>query len=403
MLAVLLFSLLQVQDDVSKWIDRLDSDSIDERQEAARRLQAMGPEVEARLEKARDAARTPELRLRLDSILTGIRKGAELAKVFGPTRRVTIAARGRPLKEILSDLRTPQVRFSAGMLDEEARFDLQVRNVTWWEAVDRAAKAASAWYTMEWNDDGTYTFEMKPKPGPESPVLYVEQFRISVAESKRVDYRTPAGRVEAALVTVEVRHQADLRIPFADSEEFVRIDSVVDSKGNDVRAEERDPIWMSDGPLILCQQGTAWVKPDASLPLTVSGTTDLPFASDTRQVELDLEGERSRVKIGAAALEVAKSAQTRLGFAVTIKVVGEEVPFLYERLNQFSVVLVDSEGRKHTATPGTSSRSGETCTWDLTFTTGIEKPRRVIIPWIADFHRVQIPFRLEGVRLPDLK
>ncbi len=193
MLIALILAMVPIQDDLSKWVDRLDSDSIEEREEAARRLQAMGTEAVARLEKARDGAGHPELRARIETILSNIRKGAELAKVFGPTRRVTVAARGRPLKEILSDLKAPRIKIVAGALDEEARVDLQVRNVTWWEALDRAARAAKARYVMSWNDDATYTVELKRGPEPENPVFYLEQFRISVAESN------PYMRAQASL------------------------------------------------------------------------------------------------------------------------------------------------------------------------------------------------------------
>jgi hypothetical protein len=108
-LLALALALFPQQDDLSKWIAQLESESIVEREEATRRLQGLGPEAVERLEKAKEAARDPEVKTRLDAILSNIRKGVELAKVLGPTRRVTIAARGRPLKEILGELKAPHV------------------------------------------------------------------------------------------------------------------------------------------------------------------------------------------------------------------------------------------------------------------------------------------------------
>jgi len=412
-LIALLLSLAPVQDDISKWIGRLESESIEERDEATRRLQTQGVEAIPRLEKARDAAADAATKTRIDAIIAAIRKSAELAKVFGPTKRVTIAARGKLIKEVLGELRTPGIkRIDPGKLDVESRIDFQVRNVTWWEALDRLARALKSRYEISW-ESGDYSIALKPGVEAEGPVLYFEQFRISVAEAKRVDFRTPAGKFEHALVAIEVRHQADLissRCPVAD---VVRIDSVVDAKGADALIDPFGlPLRSYDNPLLLSYQANAWVRHDAPQPLTVSGATDMPFVSETKEIELDLEGDRSRIEVGKARLTVETFEQTGAGARLTLRAEAkddkgeeereEKVPWIMERLDDSSeVVLVDGAGRRHAGSRVSSRGGKDRCAWEITFSTGIEKPKRVVFRWVSEIHRVQIPFRLEGVRLPD--
>ena len=414
-LITLLLSLAPVQDDVSKWIGQLESDSIEQRDEATRRLQTQGVDAIPRLEKARDAAADTAVRSRLDAIIAAIRKSAELAKVFGPTRRVTIAARGKLIKEVLGELKAPGIKgIDPGMLDVESRIDLQVRNVTWWEALDRVSRARKSHYQIRY-DDGDYTILLKPGMEPESPVFYFEQFRISVAETKRVELITPAGKVERAMVAIEVRHQADLRSSSYVDAECVKIKSILDDKGADALVEREGPderLWEFDHPLLLSYQANAWVRPDAPLPLTVTGITDMPFVSQTQEIELDLGGARSRVQVGKVRLSVEKFSQTGTGARLMLRAEAEEekegeeseekVPWIMERLDSASdVVLVDGAGRRHVGSRETSQGGGNRCAWEIVFSTGIEKPKRVVFRWVSEIHLVEIPFRLEGVRLPE--
>ena len=399
MILALVLAFVPQQDDLSKWIAQLQSESIVERDEAMRRLQSFGPAALERLEKAKEAARDPEVQARLDAILSNIRKSAELAKVFGPTRRVTLAARGRPLKEILGELKAPRISgIDSGKLDSEMRLDLQVRDATWWEALDRTVRAAKARYVIAWND-GDYAFELRPGPEPESPVLYIEQFRISIAETRRVDYRTPAGRVQAGIVAVEVRPQADLRTARGTQEDLVKIESVRDAKGADALIEPC--LYSYDRSLVLGFFAHVWIRPDAALPLTVTGTTDIPFACETREIELELAGDRSRTEVGKALLSVTDFTASAKGTRLTLRAEAEDDPHLTDRFTFYDdPVLIDADGGRH---PGSVSGGGgnpDSWRWEMEFPAGIKAPRKVVVRWIVDFHRVRIPFRLEGVRLP---
>jgi hypothetical protein len=403
--ALLVLSLLLPQDAFEKWIVQLGHESIVDREEAARRLQALGSAAIGRLEKAREASGDSEVRARIDAIILQVRKDADLAKALGPTRRVTIGARKEPLKEILRQLHAPGVsEVLAGALDEEARLDFQVRGVTWWEALDLAARAANARYRIDANRDGAVKVTLLKGVEPAAPVFYAEQFRISVVESKRIEYRTPAGSQLAGLLVVEWRHQPDLKPVRRAFRNPLKFTSVIDAKGDDVRLDRFPPWATRQGSRArpLAFQESVWVRSDAVLPITLAGTTDALFPSETREIELDLAGDGSETRLGKIHLSVESIVPTKDETKVSIRGEAEEPCDLGDRMTG-EVHLVDAKGARHPGgrQSGMSSGNGRSARWDFVFTSGIEGPRRIAFRWSGELYRVEIPFRLEGVRLPD--
>ncbi len=403
--ALLILALVHQQDDFDKWIGQLGSDSIVDREEATRRLQGLGPAAIGKLEKALEVSSDGEVRSRITAIIVHIKRADEFAKVFGPTRRVTIAARGRPLKEIFRDLLAPGVsEVRAQDLDEEARIDVQIRQGTWWEALDRVAGAAQAKYRVEGIGDGQFKITFGPGKEKDAPVRYVEQFRISVIETSRIAMRSPAGNGSAAVAVVEVRHQPDLKPAGRTFEDTVRIESVVDAKGNDVKGER--PAWAGSAhsearPLAL--QEAVWIRLDAALPVTITGEGDLTFPRSTREISLDLSGDGSKIRLGKTQLSVRSFRESKTESVLKLAAETEEPSHLPDRLAGDSVVLIDSNGRRHSGSRQSTMSTGDTCEWEYVFTSGLESPSKAVVKWITEFHQVRIPFRLEGVRLPDLK
>ena len=406
MVLALLLVLLPVQDDFTKWIAQLESESLIERDEAMRRLHALGAPAVARLEKARDAARTPELKARLDSILESIRRSAELAKVLGPTRRVTIASRGRPFKEILAELRSPGVaEIRAEGIDEESRLDLQIRDGTWWEAMDRVARAAGARYEIEGQDDGQVRIVFSPGKDREGPVVYEAQFRISSPEAARTEVRWAGETRRKALVFVEVRYQPDLKPRHRSFDYDVTFESVLDAKGADAKdAEPESAPRLSSSRRPLSNGAPLWVRADAVMPLTIAGKAGINFPSRIREVALDFAGEGSRTRIGPATVSVAEAAWGKVSARVKIRAEARDFPELWERMADDAAVIFDAKGRKYSGRVHSRGGGGEDSTmWEYEFTSGIEDPRKISFRWVEEFHPVEIPFRLEGVRVPDLK
>ena len=71
-----------------------------------------------------------------------------------------------------------------------------------------------------------------------------------------------------------------------------------------------------------------------------------------------------------------------------------------ERLRKNSVVLIDPKGGRHQGTYRGGGGSPGEMSSEYTFPAGIENPDRVALEWITEFHRVEIPFRFEGVSIP---
>ncbi|HKS16032.1 MAG TPA: hypothetical protein VJU16_01910 [Planctomycetota bacterium] len=405
MVLALLLALLPAQDDFTKWIAQLESDVLVERDEAMRRLHALGMPAVPRLEKARDAANTPELRTRLDTLLVSIRRSAELATVMGPTRRVTIASRGRPFKEILAELRSPGVaEIRAEGIDEESRLDLQVRDATWWEAMDRVARAAGARYEIEALDDGQVRVVFSPGKDREGPVAYESQFRISSPEAARTEVRWAGETRRMAMVFVEIRYQADLKPHERWFGSDVKFESVLDAKGADVKEDE--PKYAPKPSLssrALGSRAPLWIRPDAVLPLTIAGKAGITFPSRIRDVTLDFAGEGSRTRIGPVVVSVAEALWMKDSSRVRIHAVAKEVPELEERLTDAGAFVLDAKGRKHPGKVRSRRYDEDSREWELEFTSGIENPRKISFRWVEEFHQLEIPFRLEGVRLPELK
>ncbi|HTF56280.1 MAG TPA: hypothetical protein VK661_03355, partial [Planctomycetota bacterium] len=285
--------------------------------------------------------------------------------------------------------------------DPEGRLDLQVRDVTWWEALDRVARASGAHYEIKDNGDRRVKITLIRGKEPEGPVLYAEQFRISVVEASRFDFRTPTGKKSMAMIVVEARHQPDLKPGGRMYDDVIRFDTITDAKGDD--AKTLPPGWTGSrflNPRMLGLQEGVWVRADAVLPLTITGRTDVPFPSETREISLDLSGEGSTVQAGKAMLRAMAFSSSPGGTRLSLKVESEDLPDLDQRLIPGSVFLVDSKGGRHPGFSNSSSGSNDRYTWKFEFTSGIEDPRRVVVRWVEEFHRVAIPFRLEGVRLP---
>jgi hypothetical protein len=404
MALALLLALFPVQDDFTKWIAQLESESLVERDEAMRRLHALGMTAVPRIEKARDAARTPELTARLEALLNSIQRSAELAKVLGPTRRVTIASRGRPFKEILAELRSPGVsEIRAEGIDEESRHDLQIRDATWWEAMDRVAQAVGARYEIEGQDDGQYHIVFSPGKERKWPVVYAAQFRISAPEAARSELRLSGETRKAALVMVEVRHQPDLKPQGRWSGHDLAFESVIDAKGADAKAE--DPGWAisSSFDCALSVSSPLWVRADAAMPLTIVGKARITFPSRIKDVALDFAGDSSQTRIGPALVKVAAVTWLREAARVKIRAEAKDLPEIEERIAESGADIVDAKGKKYPGRVRSLQGSDEYIIWEFEFTSGIENPRKITFKWVEEFHHVEIPFRLEGVRVPDFK
>jgi len=408
--AAALVLCLAFQEDPARWIEKLGNEAIEEREEATRRLQELGPAGLPRLEKAQEEARDPEVKARLASIVATIKKRAELAKAFGPTKRVTLAAKGRKVSELLQEIRiagTPPV--GTGDLDPDATVDLNLTNATWWEALDGIAKAAGARVALERQNSRVTAPKLVTGRGPAFPAMYVEQFRVSVVEVKRHELRRPGGTEDIAMIVVEVSYQPDLKPARQTFGKSIVLQSVRDAKGNDVLVER--PRWLGGTKLNareLSVQKAAWIRADAEAPITVEGTTDLLFQAEAKETTIDLKEGGEGLKLGEATVKVVSFRPSKGGAVLKLTAEAKGEADLAERFIDRTISIEDAEGKAHMGSCDSRcesrSEGGGTidvkAEWEFRFPSEIKDPRKAKFRWVSEFHRVQIPFRLEGVRLP---
>jgi hypothetical protein len=402
LVALALIAVLQ-QGDLASWIEKLGDESIEVRERASRHLMGLKPSEIGSLQKALEAARDPEIRARLAQILDHHRKTAELAKVFGPALRYSKSGKGLELEDVMRDLAAlagPSMDFES--VDPSKRIDIDLANVTWWEAMDRCAAAAGLRYSIGKAREGKRRLTWAPARGSEGPVLYMEQFKISVLDVRRFELRTPGGRSEVGHVTVGVLHQPGMKSVRPGLSESIHV-FVKNAKGEDVNAAEPE---CEEGMSYysnydLAHYGHCWVQADAPGPLTVLGTASIQFAKDPQAVTIDLDGLTGECKKGPVKFWITGFTQSKAQSKLTVKARSDETTELFERMVESSVVVVDAEGGHHAGDMCFSGRNWEDITeWEFKFRGPIKDPKKVEFRWIAEFHTVELPYRLEGVRLP---
>jgi len=235
-------------------------------------------------------------------------------------------------------------------------------------------------------------------------VVYTEQFRISVAELKRVEYRRPGETEGAGIAVVELRWQPGLKPSRIHGERGLTIEAVLDAKGGDAKREP--PEWddvsgLAGDTLVIL--GTVHIREEAALPLTLTGSTAVSFPREVREVSLALEGDARRTQVGTAVLRVQKFSVSELGTSVTLRMEAPDDLELRARVLTDSVAVVDGKGQRYPGTLRSTTYGGEATTMEFESTSGIPEPKRLVFRWVADYHKVELPFRLEGIRLPEFK
>jgi len=393
MTTVLFLLALALQDDLGPWVERLKSDDVRERDAAMQHLQSLGLDALPRLESIR--TQDIEVQGRLREAAATIRKRVELAKVFGPTRRVSLSFKQRRLGEVLSELeRSLDEKFDRTSVDPEKVIDLELKDATSWQVLDALGRAAGLRYTCG------RTITLQPGDPAALPCLCVEQFRISVAEVKRVRYQEPGQDSAMGLVTVIARYQRNLKPIGQSFDQSIRIESVVDQAGVSQMIER--PHWASSWSMEHHPQTyvqTIGVNPDAG-PLTLQGTTQFLFGVRRKEMVLPLEEGKRDLVDGESSIRVSGFSQTAAKTAITLRVKSSTDLTVEDRLKKETVVLVDAKGERHPGTYRGGGGSPGEMSSDFEFPAGIVKPDRVVLEWITEFHRVEIPFRFEGVRFP---
>jgi len=394
---VLSFALLQ--DDVAREIERIKSDSIEEREAATHALEAIGLRALPALEKELAASRDLETKERLAALLKSIPRHATLLKVFGPTKRVTYSAKAAPLRDVVAELGKAlqeQVRLEGP--DPAVPVTLDLRDTPMWQALDAVARAADVRY--EYRKDGVVFLK---GPAPWFPVRYSEQFRISVVEVKQIDYRRPGVSASIVLVVPEVQYQRNVnpadKYPGGLSRLFA-IEQVLDDQGNDLHTGVPwGPGSLSSRRPFGLQQ--AVYAKAGSKSITLQGVAKARFSRRDEEVSLPVAGDVRFATLGDATFKLGGFTPGESRSTVTLE--GEvtdapEAPDPPDRVKTIWLVAPGGERVEGRRDRGSHLRTSFTQTYEfppLKF-----QPERFVFLWVSEVYSLDIPFRLEGIPVP---
>jgi len=396
---VLLAAAILLQDDVSRQIERLKSDAIDERESAIRELEAIGSAALPALQKEAAAVQDLETRYRIQALLKSIPRREALAKVFGATKRVTYSAREAPLREVLDALGKPlgeTLRLEGP--DAGSTVTIELKNATLWEALDGVARAAKIRY--EYRKDGVVFLQGQE---PAFPVRYSEQFRISVVEVKRIQYRKPGSSEDLVLVVPEIEYQRNMNPAEkygAFRSSVFEIEQIVDPQGNNLRS--RAP-W---GPGSLSSrrpfgiQEFYYAKAD-SKTLTIQGVAKAKFSKLDQEVVLPIEGEVREAKVGDATFTLSGYTPGATRSTVTIQGKIPSTPGAPDPpLRVKKMMLLGPDNQRVTGQGDRGSFSSTEFTYTYEFPPLKFKPEKFVFEWTAEIFSIDMPFRLEGIPVP---
>jgi len=400
--AAALVLLLHQDDDVSKWIRALGSDSLEEREEAGQHLEAIDPGDAARLRRELEKVTDPEVRARLESVIRKLDVRAKLRSVLGAKRSVTLSMRGEPLAAAVEKLgRALGERITLAGLDEKAPVTLDLKAATLWQSLDAIAGSAGARY--EYGLDGVSLRAGKP---PRLPRENFEMFQLAVVQASRLQAWSGGALDEAGLIGLELRHPRAVRPSAPHFAGALKIASVKDAGGVALDLEYR-PAWA--GTMMMGRQSefcfveTFFVPKGTAMPLTLAGAVDAPFVLEDEAVEIPIDGNRAVAAHGFEfRLQDYSNTDAALSFSILAKRQGvDDLGALSEDLTGLlqiqTVVVVAGDAGEIRA----GYRGGSSTLWNFRHDTKVAAPKAVRFRWNTKLHRVQFDWKLAGVRLPE--
>lgn len=394
LLAALAALALGMQDDVSRLLEKLRSDEYSERESAQRALERMGLPVLDRLKA--EAAKDPELdtKIRLKTLIEKIPRLAELAKVYGPTRRITLSAKDEPLGTLLEKLGAglgEQIRGEG--LDPEAKATIALEDVTLWEALDRVARATRTHWIYRKDNVG-----FLPGEAPTQPVVYYEQFRISVVEVKRIEYRAPGVKDHAVIVMPEVRYQRNLSPAGSKYRKVFTIDGFQSPTG--ANAEGTRPLWAYTSTTArreFALEEYYFVDPSVAT-FSIAGKAVVNFAQDSRELTFPLTGEAKEESTADGSFKLAGVKGEEGRTIVSLEIEVPDAGGLDDRFK--GIWVLDAEGKKHLGTELRLGRDGKHFRPAVWFAVPVDKAKTLVFRWMTGLHALEVPFLLRDIKVP---
>ncbi len=351
MIAALALCLALSQDlerRVLELADRLSSDAIDAREEAAAALVELGPDAAPLLEREA-GTRDAESRGRIREILREIARDAVLRGIWRPARRVDASWKDVPAARALEALAASTGEEFKGAAEIPGGVTLDLRRATLWEGLDALCRAAPE---LTWSLDGE-AIVLKAARRPPFPSVARDELLAwvdAVEYGRDIDF-TGAGR-EWAVVGINFAWTAGLT-PMANE---LRVTEVLDAAGRNL---------LPGGGFRIAQpQRAAAAVPKARHRREESRMTLLPGARVDRirgygQLLFPRGYDDVRASFGATEPVKAGDAQVALrGGTSTVGTCSFQAVITYTgkagepRLPPTDVVVIDDQGGEHPAVAG---------------------------------------------------
>jgi hypothetical protein len=341
--------------------EKLSSEAIDAREEAAAALVELGPDATPFLE---SAAGTPdaERRGRIREILREIGRDAVLRGTWRPARRVDASWKDLPVARALEALAAAAGEEFRGAAELPGRVTLDLRRATLWEALDALRKAAPG---FTWSvEEGGLAFKAAPRPPYPSLARDELAAWVDVVEYGRdVDFSGVAR--EWAVVGVNLAWTAGL----APAATELRVTEALDAAGRNL---------LMGGGFRVSQPPKAAATPKARLRreevrLNVAGGGRLDRIRGQGQLLFPRGFEDVRAAFGAAVPTKAGDAQVALRGGTSVKgscsfqaVITYAGKAGTPRLPATEVMVIDDLGGEHPAAAGRGQATSFTGTgWSV--------------------------------------
>jgi hypothetical protein len=364
-LLLILALAVPVQDSTpADLIRNLEDDNVEVREQAQKRLTALG---EAALPLLKETAESPrssgELKLRASAVLKAIELNAKLQKAFKEPRRVTLKAEGTMLREILDETaRQVEVTIDTSAVDGAAKVTLSAESLPLFQVLDLLCKdqAERSWEAL---DDGNIRF-LKERHAA-MPAEYGGPFRVRV-QSLNVERNTDfKGKTATATVTLQADWDRRLK-----PSKIVEIDVTKVSDGQNSPLE----VSAADAGVVVVRgvpgaqlRFNGMVFPEAgennraftlrnlsplATQIEMEGVARFTFPLEYREIRFDKPGTVESRDLGDTTVKLARGGSTEIWTLSFHKNPSATTPswsrMISQRFDPDSFVVVDMDGNEFT-------------------------------------------------------
>lgn len=387
-LVVLLMALLLLQSDSAQEIDelirRLNSDVLEERDDAMTRLKEIGPPAIPTLEKTAKFGEA-EARGRARLILDHISRLERLRALRPSDRRVSVDLRDAPLKEVLGKVLEPLGLTGVTLHEKLAAktLTLKLEKTPIWESVERLEEAAGVRLDLS-------SGVLRPAAGDEKPRRWSGTGEIRVEVPSWGSYRSGAAAARKSLSLKTWLPPGS----WAGSSDFQDV-QVTDEAGKGLKVETEWVVHMAEcrrneglpsaadsGVVVIPPEGLKGVK-----TISLKGTMVLNFPRDVERLEIPRIPGKVAVMEGIVSLDTL-TKDDRWGW--TVQTGGTGARETYTVLMSIEDAAGRWLGDLHTMTiePNSSRGTGTS----VRLKDGV--PARCIVTRMIGQESVRVPFTL---------